>query len=306
MMKSTMAGAYAAVLTPRQDDGHLDRASFQRQIAFLASHRLAGFAINGATGEFPLTDADELRLLLDDAREYAPNKTIVCGIGGLTVDVSKDFARVAAEHGADVFLLPMPHFFPYRQDDLIAFVSGVLERVDRPVLLYNLPQFTTNLETDTVIELLEKIPGLIGIKDSSGSLETLRAMTAHGNRSVRIVGNDAALPPALVEGVCDAVISGVACVLPELIVALFGQSPHGPEFERWAALLSQYIASIDGLPTPWGLKVTSDARGLAGGAFPMPLSAQRQREVHELRESFLAWLPTLEGLRPPAEAGGLR
>ena len=50
--------------------------------------------------------------------------------------------------GAAGILLPGPHFFPYQQEDLEVFCRRFAEQVPLPVLLYNLPQFTSNLSAD--------------------------------------------------------------------------------------------------------------------------------------------------------------
>ena len=64
------------------------------------------------------------------------------------------------------------------------------------------------------------MPNIIGIKDSSGSLDHTRRIAS---RACRIVGDDSVLVPALDAGLCDAVVSGVAGVLPELTTLLFHQ-----------------------------------------------------------------------------------
>ena len=92
------------------------------------------------------------------------------------------------------------------------------------MLLYNLPQFTSGLSKETVRRLILEVPNIIGIKDSSGSLDILSDLTAHNVETCRIVGNDSALALALTQRVCDGVVSGVACALPETIQALYAEA----------------------------------------------------------------------------------
>ena len=40
-----------------------------------------------------------------------------------------------------------------------------------PLLLYNLPQFTTGFQPETVVRLIAECPNIVGIKDSSGALD---------------------------------------------------------------------------------------------------------------------------------------
>lgn len=284
-----LTSVYAALLTPRDPNGDLDISSYRHQIAALNKNALTGYAINGATGEFTICSAQELERLLAETRDEAPQAQILCGIGANDLHGTVRLGRLAAAAGAKAALLPMPAFFPYRQDDLYAFASAVASEVDLPVLLYNLPQFTSGLHVETVLSLLSEHPNIIGIKDSSGSLDIVRAMTKAGLPSARLIGNDAALAAALDENVCDGVISGVACTLPELMTTLFTSHGDPALFTNSHKLLDEFIEQLGGMPTPWGLKVTSAARGYTRDTYPLPLSDQRRKEVARLRSWFLGW-----------------
>jgi 4-hydroxy-tetrahydrodipicolinate synthase len=180
----------------------------------------------------------------------------------------------------------MPSFFPYAQDDLMAFCLRVADSVETPVLLYNLPQFTTGLEPETTLALLRACPNIVGIKDSSGSLDTVELLKRELPEACRIIGNDGALAQALRRGLADAVVSGVACVLPELMTALFASGYNGEPDPLLEEALNAFIAQLDTMPTPWALKVMAEARGLTPAWFALPLSARRQGQ----REALSQWL----------------
>ena len=165
------------------------------------------------------------------------------------------------EHGARALLLPMPHFFPYSQDDLYAFCAAAAGRLDAPMLLYNLPRFTTPLELETVRCLIDAVPNIIGIKDSSGSLAILGGLNSG---ACRIVGDDSVLVAALDAGLCDGVVSGVAGVLPELTTFLFDRR-DSPAYPRAVELLTELIRHLSAFPVPWGLKLIAECRGITAG-----------------------------------------
>jgi 4-hydroxy-tetrahydrodipicolinate synthase len=284
-----LAGVYAALITPRDLSGELDIPSHRHQVASLNKTNLSGYAINGATGEFTISSGQELDRLLHETRDAAPTAEILCGIGAGDVRGSVRLGRLAAAAGANAALLPMPGFFPYRQDDLHAFALAVADEAGLPILLYNLPQFTSELHVETVLSLLSEHPNIVGIKDSSGSLDIVRAITAAGLPGARLIGNDAALAGALNENICDGVVSGVACTLPELIATLFAIRNDQSESMNSSKLLDKFIEHLGILPTPWGLKVTSAARGYTHETYPLPLSNQRRKEITDLRSWFLNW-----------------
>jgi len=286
---TSFRGVYAALLSPRASNGELDIASFRHQVNELNKFDLRGYAINGATGEFTIISDADVDSLVRVARQEAPEAEILCGIGAGDLRLTLRRARVARLAGAHAALLSMPSFFPYREDDLAAYISAVASSVELPILLYNLPQFTSDLHVDTVLSLFAKHSNIVGIKDSSGSLDIVRAMTAAGLTHGRLIGNDSALAAALVESVCDGVVSGVACTLPELMCSLFATGGHGNAFDTKSHLLNEFIDHLGPLPTPWGLKVTSAVRHFTRESYPFPLSITREVEVAELREWFKGW-----------------
>ncbi len=292
-MSRSSKQVYAALLTPRQPSGALDLAGLQRQIEFAAAFGVQGFALNGATGEFPGTSERELEELLGAAMPILGSREILCCIGSPSLQGTLTRARLAKAAGAHAVLLPMPYFFPYSQTDLIAFGSAVADTIEIPILLYNLPQFTSGLEVGTVLELMRRHKNIIGTKDSSGSLQIVQAMTEQGLERKRVIGNDGVLSEALRTDVCDAVVSGVACVLPDLISSFFRDAPGTPSFDVADRLLREFIVQIDQLPTPWGLKACSEARGITSGDYPLPLSADRRQETEALQRWLLEWLPAL-------------
>ncbi len=292
MSDPTIGGVYAAMLTPRGHDDDFDSDSFRRLLGFLLDHGVHGFEVNGATGEFCLTTPRQLDALLTQLKQETADKArILCGVGAASSSLASEFAAVAAAHGVQGILLPMPYFFPYEQQDLDSFCRAVAASTKLPVLLYNLPQFTSGLESETVRRLITEVPNIVGIKDSSGSLDILRDLTEHQVGASRIVGNDGALAAAMREGVCDGVVSGVACVLPELIGSFFAKYKQtGSEaFEHEARLLDEFIEQLNGFPTPWGLKWVAEARHVLTATFSQPLASSRLEQATRLQEWFRPW-----------------
>ena len=79
--------------------------------------------------------------------------------------------NIAKENGAfGVLIAPSPYNKP-TQDGMYAHFKTIAEKVDLPVILYNVPGRTVaDLSNDTTIRLAQ-VPGVIGIKDATGNLE---------------------------------------------------------------------------------------------------------------------------------------
>ena len=234
----------------------------------------------------------ELRTVLQVAHEVGGDKVeFLCGVGAPGTAQAIEFSKIAQHFGARGLLLPMPYFFRYQQDDLEQFSRIVAHAVNLPIMLYNLPQFTSGLQKETVRTLISEVPNIVGIKDSSGSLDILRDLTEREPQACRIVGHDRVLVPALVEKVCDGVISGVACVLPELIREIYAlrDQTDSAGFERSSQLLNEFVERISAFPTPWGLKWISEARGIMQAVLAQPASEHRTMQSRELIKWFLEW-----------------
>lgn len=299
MRNPSLGGVLAALLTPRSPDGRVDLGALERNIEFVLERGVAGITVGGATGEYPSLTLEERRQIAARARHVLGGRSrLICGAGAASLAETLAVAAHAAEVGADAVLLPPPHFFPYTAEDLEAFYRTAAGEIGLPVLIYNIPAFTTGVLPALALRLVADCPGIAGVKDSSGSLETLAALTRRfPNGPARIVGNDAALEAALAAGCCDAVISGVAGVLPELVVAVW--TNRSPAAGR---RLAEFIGRIDALPVPWGLKLAAELRSLFEASFPLPVSATRARQIAEFRAWFPGWwAQTAAELALPAE-----
>jgi 4-hydroxy-tetrahydrodipicolinate synthase len=96
------------------------------------------------------------------------------------------------------------------------------------------------------------------------------------------------LVAALDAGLCDCVISGIAGVLPELTRFLI----HARGMDGYPAaveLLTELIGKLSVFPTPWGLKLIAECRGIATPAILQPLSPIRQQQARDFRAWFAPW-----------------
>jgi 4-hydroxy-tetrahydrodipicolinate synthase len=207
---------------------------------------------------------------------------VLSGIGSASLRGAVENGTAALRAGAEGLLVPAPHFFPFSQDDITAFFCDAASRLAAPILLYNIPQFTTGMEPDTVMRVMQTCPNVVGVKDSSGSLDLLRCLTLHTPDSCRVLGNDNVLAQAIREQVLDGVISGVACVLPELVVSLYAGEPS-------EGALEEFIAAIGPFPVPWAIKWIAESRGLAPACFAQPVSPARAAQARELQHWFATW-----------------
>jgi 4-hydroxy-tetrahydrodipicolinate synthase len=290
-------GINVACITPHAKQAHtVDLGATLELVDFLCGAGAQGLALLGSTGEFAaLSDDDRIRLVyLATKRSRVP---VLAGVGHASLDGAVALAREAIGAGVAGLLLMPPLFFRYAQPEVREFYLHFAAQVggNVPIYLYNIPFFTTEIACDTALDLLSR--GLFaGIKDSSGSVDYFERLQASPDRDffTLLAGNDVIFTRARAGG-ADGVVSGVACAVPELMLALDRAIAGGPksEVERLDAKLQEFIAWLDRFPTPVGVKAAVAARGIKVGPYLTPLSIDAQRQLAEFHEWFLGWLPGL-------------
>jgi 4-hydroxy-tetrahydrodipicolinate synthase len=279
---------FAAVATPVRQDGGVDEETFDRLIDFLLEAGVDGVCLGGATSEYPHVETGARASLIRRAAARLPaGRALLVGIGAPTVPQTLTLGRAAIAAGSRALLLPMPLFFRYSQDDLREYCGDVSRTLAAPCLLYDLPDFTSPLASETALTLLREEPFIVGVKDSSGCRDRLDTFaSARGNAPwTLLVGDDHLLLAGLRAG-WNGGISGVAGFCPELLVALHRSATVGDmeQAARYQRVLDEVIEQIAPFPAPWGIRIGLSARGIDTGPLPLPLSARRQAQATAFRE----------------------
>lgn len=292
-MENPIHGALAALMTPRTVLGSVDYEAFERICSFTIDSGVRGLVVGGATGEYASLPLADRNSLMASAAKIASEKgqAVICGCGSTRLDESVELAQASFSAGATAVLLPPPHFFSYTQEDLEGFYIEAAKRISGPILIYNLPSFVTPLQPATIVRLLRATPHLVGVKDSSGDLHTLEALTDRPDlAAVRILGHDKGLVEAAKRKLIDAAISGLAGVAPEVIVAALDAAQTGDSvrLEGLAALIDELVERVGAMPYPWALAAIAASRELCRATYPFPPPESRQYALDALGE----WLPT--------------
>jgi 4-hydroxy-tetrahydrodipicolinate synthase len=285
---SGLQGVQAAAITPRGPGGDVDFGAAFELIDHLCKGGVSGILLFGAAGEYPAFSPEERARLvyLAAKRSRAP---VLAGVGAVTLGISLELAREAHDGGAAALVLPAPHFFRYDQDDLRAFFLQFAAEAggDPPILIYR----TDALAVETVIELWET-GHFAGTIDASVDVDAVAQLTAAGVPV--LFGHDAVAARSGGRGM----VSAVACVAPELMVALDRALRAGAE-EDVRALdhsLQEFVRWSARFPEPVAVKLATGLRGLKTGPLAVPLSPQKQKDLDAFRDWLQQWLPAVRKL----------
>src|SRR6266571_1297925 len=200
-----LSGSIVAIVTPMHDDGRLDYERFKSLIDFHIEQGTDGIVVVGTTGESPTVDFDEHKELIRLAVAHARGRiTVVAGTGGNSTAEAIELAQSAKNAGADASLSVVPYYNKPTQEGLYRHFRTIAEKVDLPLILYNVPGRTAaDLAGETVLRLAQ-VPGIIGIKDATADLgRGSEFMGAHG-----VISVTANVAPKLMAEMCAAALAG--------------------------------------------------------------------------------------------------
>jgi len=248
---------------------------------------LAGYVVLGSTGESVLLSGEEAELLLVAVKEAAaPGKILIAGTGAESTTETIARTKRAAALGYQVALVKTPYYYKpaYRTEHFLTHYRAVADASPIPVLLYSVPVFTNiTLESPEIIALAQH-SNIIGIKDSSGSIQRIGEVVAGAPSDFQVLtGGAPVVYPALAVGGRGAILA-LADLLPEKCVELFQLFQHGRHEEARRLQLqlvgaSKLVISENGIA---GLKFGMDVRGYKGGIPRPPLLPLKEEKKNAI------------------------
>ena len=221
-------GSIVAVVTPMLEDGTLDLDAYRRLIDWHIAEGTNAIVSVGTTGESPTVTPEEHGELIRVAVETAKGRVpVIAGTGGNSTSEAIELTEHAREVGADATLQVVPYYNKPTQEGQYRHFRTIAERVELPMILYNVPGRTVaDLGTETTLRLAQ-VPGIVGLKDAtsdmgraaevlkkapasfalySGNDDTALALMFLGGHGV--VSVTANIAPRLMSDMCRAALAG--------------------------------------------------------------------------------------------------
>jgi len=287
-----LEGIFAPLTVPFLGNANVDTANMRRNIERYNSTPLAGYVMNGSTGESVLLRWEEIYRIWDTAKEAADKKKVlIAGTGAESTAETIAHTARAADAGFDFALVRTPGYYrPFMTLEAEAeHFLRVADATRIPVLVYSIPQFTGITVEAPLVERLATHENIVGVKDSSGSVERVEQMHAAAPDLSILVGAASTLEPSLRAGATGGILA-VACAFPDLCCEVYdawraGDSDVAKSVQEKLMDPSSLLVSKHGIP---GLKYALDALGYVGGAprAPLlPLKAEAKKEIDGMLEA---------------------
>ncbi|HVN04197.1 MAG TPA: dihydrodipicolinate synthase family protein [Bryobacteraceae bacterium] len=287
-----LQGIFAPVTTPFDHAGNIYAAKVQHNIEKWNRTTLAGYVTTGSTGEsVMLSGAEKLEFWEMVAQHAAPEKLLIAGTGVESVRETVCLTNRAAELGYKAALVKTPHYYKNmlnRADAQMLYYRAVADQARIPVIIYNIPQATGLDIPATAVAELSEHPNIMGIKESSGSMEKVMQMireTRHGFQVA--VGNAPTLWPALLMGATAGILA-FANAAPYAAIAIWEayrtrEEEAGRDWQNRIARAAMLTTTKYGVP---GLKHAMDLNGYYGGPPRLPLTIPTAEAKREIEEAF--------------------
>jgi 5-dehydro-4-deoxyglucarate dehydratase len=171
-LKATLlSGLLSFPVTDFDANGDFRADTYVRRLEWLMPYGATVLFAAGGTGEFfSLTASDYSAVVKTAVETCRGGVPIVAGAGGPTRQAIA-FAQDAERLGAQGILL-LPHYLTEAsQAGLAAHIEAVCRAVKLGVIIYN--RGACRLQADTLLQLVERCPNLVGFKDGMGEIELM-------------------------------------------------------------------------------------------------------------------------------------
>ncbi|MCC6315967.1 MAG: 4-hydroxy-tetrahydrodipicolinate synthase [Thermomicrobiales bacterium] len=216
----TLSGSCTALITPFRD-GRIDEPALRRLVEFQIAEGTAALVPCGTTGEAATMTGDEIERVIAIVAEAVNGRVpVVAGTGGNCTATTIERTRRARALGADAALVVAPYYNKPTQEGLFAHFTAVADEGGLPVLLYNVPGRTSvNVLPETVLRLASH-PGIIGVKEASGSLDQASQIVREAPDGFAVLSGDDSLTLPMLSVGGQGVVSVASNIAPGAVAAL--------------------------------------------------------------------------------------
>ena len=281
-------GSCTAIVTPFNEHG-VDYERLKKNLEFQYENGTSAIVVCGTTGENAThTPNEHDELVRVTVRTVNGRMKVISGIGSNNTANALRAAEDAKYSGADAVLMVTPYYNKTTQKGLIEHFSYVADRVDIPMILYNVPSRTgIGISADTC-KALSQHPNINGIKEASGDIALAAKIRSLCGDDLYIwSGNDDCTIPLMSLGALG-VISVASNIVPGAVAKLCALCLEGSYAEatelyaKYASLFSALFIETNPIPVKAALKMM----GMDSGILRLPLTEISQESFETLLKAM--------------------
>ena len=293
-LAKNISGSLVAIVTPMHADGSLDLPGLRQLIDWHIEQGTDGIVIVGTTGESPTVSVEEHCELIKVTVEHTAKRIpIIAGTGGNSTSEAIELTEFAKKVGADASLQVVPYYNKPTQEGMYQHFKTIAEKVDLPVILYNVPGRTVaDMATETTIRLA-KVPGIVGIKDATGNLDRgiqlIAGLEEAGCKDFAVYSGDDPTALLLMMMGGRGNISVTANVAPKLmhelcVAAMAGDVARAKEIQfKLLSVHKAMFVEANPIPVKWALT----AMGKMKSGIRLPLTTLVDGAQEQVKQALI-------------------
>ena len=293
MPHTPIHGVISPIVTPLKSNGDINPAIIAPLVDWLIDCGIAGIYPLGTTGEGPLFSLEERKAIAEATVDAVAGRApVIIHTGAISTRETLELTRHARDIGATAASIITPWYYPLSDEALESHFSSILSALpDFAVYFYNLPAMAGNtLSADLVMRLAAKHENAVGIKDSSGDLQTMFAVNGlRGGKFNTCIGPDMLILAGLSMGL-DGSVSGHSNLAPETCIGIYNSVKANDlaaaqAYQKRLNEVGSVIARFGWLPV---IKGVMALRGLAVGGVRSPLQSASEDTIRRCVEQLRA------------------
>jgi len=290
MKTPVFTGSSTAIITPFRN-GKVDFKKLGELIDFQIAGGTAAITINGTTGECSTMTLEESTATIDFCVKHVNSRVkVLAGTGSNDTQSALFLSQEAEKSGADALMMVTPYYNKTSQRGLIKHFTFIADRVNIPIVVYNVPGRTGLSFTAETYKELSKHPNINGVKEASGNFKLIGTTLASCGDDLFVwSGNDEDTVPLMSIGGLG-VISVASNVIPS-VIAEMTKAALDSDFKRAAEIHLKYFDFIDKLfieVNPMPVKAAMNLMGMDVGEPRMPLCDISPESLEKLKKSMTA------------------
>ena len=290
MKKCIFEGCATAIVTPMHADGSVNEQRFKELVEQQIQGGIDALVVCGTTGESAVLNHEEhVRVIELAIQQNAGRVPIIAGTGSNDTAYGVELSKEAISLGADALLMVTPYYNKTSQAGLVAHYNYIADRVDAPIIVYNVPSRTgVNIKPETYLELA-KHPNIVAAKEANGDISSvLKTISLCGDNLTIYSGNDDQTVPMMSLG-AKGVISVISNILPTefhnlTAACLAGDFKKATEMSVKYSDLMDYMF-IDVNPIP--VKEAMNLMGMNMGECRLPLVPMSDKNRETLKNELV-------------------
>jgi 4-hydroxy-tetrahydrodipicolinate synthase len=253
----SLEGLAVPVLTLFDSLGAVDPDRNGRFARRLSETPVDHLFVLGSTGEFPSVTPTERGPLIEAVVRSTTGKTDVwVGCGAPSTAQAVAFAQEAERIGASALVAVPPYYLHPTALAIDHYYRAIRKAVTVPLLAYNNPALVGYALAPSLLHALGREGVLAGMKDTSGSLASVRAFLHGAPESFGVLPGDPPLASASIERGAKGAVMAVANVVPKLCSELVTAARRGDRgrSQELQSLVDRLVEATKAGPSPSTVK----------------------------------------------------